>query len=61
VLLGGLDRNSINFCLNKQVAFAGHISFSKEENESPLGPIRVQIRTEDPRQTIQYLTATASN
>jgi len=61
VLLGGLDRNNITFCLNKQVAFAGHISFSKEENESPLGPIRVQIRTENPRQTIQYLTATAGN
>jgi len=60
VLLGGLEKNSINFCLNKQVAYAGHISFSKEENESPLGPIRVQIRTENPRQTIQYLTATAN-
>jgi predicted RNA binding protein with dsRBD fold (UPF0201 family) len=59
VLVGGLHKNGIDFCLNKQVAFAGHISFSKEENESPLGPIRVQIRTEDPRQTIQYLTATA--
>lgn len=57
VLLGGLERNSVNFCLNKQVAFAGHVSFSKEMAESPLGPIRIQIKCENPRQVLQYLTA----
>ncbi len=36
--------NTISFCLNKQVAFAGHISFSEETAESPLGPIRVTIK-----------------
>ena len=29
---------TIRFCLNKQVAFAGHISFCEETAESPLGP-----------------------
>jgi len=57
VLLHGTERNSINFCLNKQVAYAGHVSFATEPNESPLGPIRVEIRTEDPRRIIEYLTA----
>jgi len=56
VLLGGMGRNKISFCLNKQVAHAGHISFSQEAGESPLGPIRVEITTENPRETINYLT-----
>lgn len=57
VLLHGQETRSIRFCLNKQVAFAGHISFSGEEAESPLGPLKVKIGTEDPRETIEYLTA----
>ena len=56
VLLGGMGKNKISFCLNKQVAHAGHISFSQEAGESPLGPIRVEITTENPRETINYLT-----
>jgi predicted RNA binding protein with dsRBD fold (UPF0201 family) len=47
--------NTISFCLNKQVAFAGHISFSEETAESPLGPIRVTITTDDPQQLIEWL------
>jgi predicted RNA binding protein with dsRBD fold (UPF0201 family) len=57
VFLEGLERNNVNFCLNKQVAFAGHVSFSKEVAESPLGPIRVRIECDNPRQVIQWLTA----
>jgi predicted RNA binding protein with dsRBD fold (UPF0201 family) len=56
VLLQGVGKNRISFCLNKQVAHAGHISFSQEAGESPLGPIRVEITTENPRETINYLT-----
>ena len=33
----------ISFYLNKQVAFSGHVSFSEETSESPLGPIRINI------------------
>jgi hypothetical protein len=47
--------NSISFCLNKQVAFAGHISFCEETAESPLGPIRVTITSENPRQLVDWL------
>lgn len=47
--------NMISFCLNKQVAFAGHVSFSEETAESPLGPIRVSIETVNPQQLIEWL------
>jgi predicted RNA binding protein with dsRBD fold (UPF0201 family) len=55
VLYRGLRGTTISFCLNKQVAFAGHISFSEEVAESPLGPIRVTIECENPRQLIDWL------
>jgi len=54
-LFEGLNGKTINFCLNKQVAYAGHISFSKEEAESPLGPIKVKIKCEGPREFIDWL------
>ncbi len=57
VLFEGLNGNVISFCLNKQVAYAGHLSFSKEVAESPLGPIKVRIECENPRELIDWLTA----
>jgi len=47
--------DNISFYLNKQVAFAGHISFSEESSESPLGPLRVEIETEAPRALVDWL------
>jgi len=58
-LLEGLDGKTVSFCLNKQVAYAGHISFSKDTAESPLGPIRVKMRCENPRMLIGWLTSKA--
>lgn len=55
VLIAGIDRNTVNFCLNKQVAYAGHVSFCQEEAESPLGPIKVRIESENPRRLIDWL------
>jgi len=55
MLFDGLGEKSIVFYLNKQVAYAGHISFSKPVAESPLGPIRVQIRCDNPRKLIEWL------
>jgi predicted RNA binding protein with dsRBD fold (UPF0201 family) len=55
VLRRGLDGNVISFCLNKQVAYAGHISFCEEKAESPLGPIKVQIESDNPRDLINWL------
>ncbi|MEM3766442.1 MAG: hypothetical protein QXU46_05395, partial [Candidatus Bathyarchaeia archaeon] len=51
----GLSENNITFYLNKQVAYAGHVSFSKAVAESPLGPIKVQIECGNPRQLIDWL------
>lgn len=55
VLFDGLGESSIVFYLNKQVAYAGHISFSKPVAESPLGPIKVRIRCDNPRELIEWL------
>jgi len=57
VLFEGLKGNTISFCLNKQVAYAGHISFSKEVAESPLGPIKVRIECTNPRELINWLVS----
>jgi len=54
-LFEGLSGKTINFCLNKQVAYAGHISFSKETAESPLGPIKVKIECDNPRELRDWL------
>ena len=54
-LFEGLGEKTITFYLNKQVAFAGHISFSKAVAESPLGPIKVQIKCDDPRKLVDWL------
>jgi predicted RNA binding protein with dsRBD fold (UPF0201 family) len=55
VLFGGLSGKSIVFYLNKQVAYVGHISFSQPTAESPLGPIKVQIQCDKPRELIEWL------
>jgi predicted RNA binding protein with dsRBD fold (UPF0201 family) len=56
VFFAGLKASTIRFCLNKQVAFAGHVSFCEEFAESPLGPLRVTIQCEEPRLLINWLT-----
>lgn len=54
-LFEGLSGKSIVFYLNKQVAYVSHVSFSKPEAESPLGPIKVQIQCDNPRELIDWL------
>lgn len=55
VLFQGLSGKSIVFYLNKQVAYVGHLSFSQPTAESPLGPMKVQIRCDKPREIIEWL------
>jgi len=55
VLFEGLRGNSIIFYLNKQVAFVGHVSFSKPVAESPLGPIKIEIHCDNPKELIDWL------
>jgi uncharacterized protein len=54
-LYRAIQGNNIIFCLNKQVAFAGHVSFCEQTAESPLGPIRIQIETDNPIQLVDWL------
>jgi len=55
VFLAGLEGNRIRFFLNKQVAFAGHVSFSEENAESPLGSIKVMFECKNPKMLINWL------
>ncbi len=55
LLFKSIHGNKISFFLNKQVAFAGHVSFSEETAESPLGPIRFTIETDNPPQIVEWL------
>lgn len=55
VLFEGLSGKTITFFLNKQVAFAGHVSFSKAVAESPLGAIKIKIKCDEPRHLIDWL------
>ncbi|MDH5811072.1 MAG: RNA-binding domain-containing protein [Candidatus Methanomethylicaceae archaeon] len=55
VMLAGVEGSTITFHLNKQVAYAGHVSFCMPEGESPLGPITFHIKTEDPKLLIDWL------
>jgi predicted RNA binding protein with dsRBD fold (UPF0201 family) len=57
LLFSSLRGKNLVFYLNKQVAFAGHVSFSYEVGESPLGPIRVVVECENPRELVAWLTA----
>lgn len=47
--------DSMVFYLNKQVAFVSHISFSMPESESPLGPIKIRIRSKKLDSLIDWL------
>jgi predicted RNA binding protein with dsRBD fold (UPF0201 family) len=47
--------NKISFYLNKQVAYAGHVSFSEAYAESPLGPLHVVIETSEPAKLVDWL------
>ena len=55
VLFKGLRGNTVKFCLNKQVAYAGHVSFCEQVGESPLGPLEVEIDCDDPSKLINWL------
>lgn len=55
MLLKGVKDKKILFFLNKQVAYANHISFSEEPSESALGVIRIEIKSENPKSLINWL------
>ncbi len=56
VLRKASDADGIRVFLNKKVAFVKHVSFCEPEGESPLGPIRLVIQTDDPSKVINWVT-----
>jgi len=54
-LLSKIRGNKLEFMLNKQAAFCGKVNFT--DGEAPLGPIRVSIEAEDPREIVRHLTS----
>ena len=48
-----IDGDYLSFGLNRQAAYAGHVSLNLT-NEDPMGPIQVQIRG-DPQAVIRFL------
>jgi predicted RNA binding protein with dsRBD fold (UPF0201 family) len=61
VLKRSVDGNRMVFFLNKQAAYAGHVSFSVPEGESPLGPITITIQIDTPERLIDWLTGQAED
>jgi predicted RNA binding protein with dsRBD fold (UPF0201 family) len=55
LLFKSIRGEALNFYLNKQVAYAGHVSFCEETAESPLGPLRFRIETDDAPQLVEWL------
>ncbi len=56
-LRANMDDDSTWFYLNKQAAFAGVVSLCGGEDESPLGPIRIAIRSGDIEQVAGWLAS----
>jgi len=56
VLRKASDADGIRVFLNKQVAFVKHVSFCEPEGESPLGPIKLVIQTDNPSKVINWVT-----
>jgi predicted RNA binding protein with dsRBD fold (UPF0201 family) len=42
------------FLLNKQAAFSGVVVIVEEEDESPLGPIKITIKNQDTEEIIKW-------
>lgn len=56
-ILKGLTSNGFTFYLNKQAAYVGKVSFCTYQfEESPLGPIIVEVSCEDPETAVLWLT-----
>ena len=55
ILLGNRKKNTTWFFLNKQAASVGVVAIIENEQESPLGPIRITLNCEDLDTLINWL------
>ncbi len=60
IMLSSRAGNRITLKLHKQSAYAGHVSFVTYDSESPLGPIRVIIVSDDVERIIDWLAPKTS-
>jgi predicted RNA binding protein with dsRBD fold (UPF0201 family) len=56
-LNNNLDGNETWLYLNKQAALANSIALCEHANESPLGPLKIIIRSKNIERIIEWLTA----
>ncbi len=54
-LLNNMIAKSTWFYLNKQAAYVGRVSICEEESESPLGPIKVTLTSNELESLIDWL------
>jgi uncharacterized protein len=54
VLYNNQHMNITWFLLNKQASFSGVVVIVEEEDESPLGPIKITIKNQDIEETINW-------
>jgi predicted RNA binding protein with dsRBD fold (UPF0201 family) len=56
-LNNNLDGNETWLYLNKQAAFANTVALCEHANESPLGPVKIVIRSKNIERIIEWLTS----
>ncbi len=56
-LNNNLEGNETWFYLNKQAAFVNSVALCEHANESPLGPIKITIRSKNIERVIEWLTS----
>lgn len=56
-LNNNLEGNGTWFYLNKQAAFVNSITLCEHANESPMGPIKIIVRSKNIERVIEWLTS----
>ncbi len=58
MMISSLLNSCLTIHLNKQAAYAGHVSFATDPRESPLGPIKLSLECVEPHSVIKWLVET---
>ena len=55
ILFGRMDTDSVSFLLNKQALLMGKYHFCHSPDESPMGPVWVEIYSDNIERLLEYL------
>ena len=55
ILFGRMDTDSVSFLLNKQALLMGKYHFCHSPDESPMGPVWVEIKSDNIEKLLEYL------